>query len=101
MGKLVEQHADKVVVTTDNPRTENPKNIIDEILTGLTSANEATVIEDRAAAIAWTIANAGPSDIVLIAGKGHEEYQEVDGKRNPFSDTALAVAAAERKEGDA
>jgi UDP-N-acetylmuramoyl-L-alanyl-D-glutamate--2,6-diaminopimelate ligase len=100
MGELVERLADKMVVTTDNPRNENPQKIIDEILAGLRNADEATVIEDRAAAIAWTIAQAGPSDTVLIAGKGHEDYQEVDGERRPFSDAALAAAAAERKEGD-
>jgi UDP-N-acetylmuramoyl-L-alanyl-D-glutamate--2,6-diaminopimelate ligase len=92
MGDLVERHADHAVVTTDNPRAEDPKKIIDEILAGFANSDHAIVIEDRAAAIAWTIANAGPSDVVLIAGKGHEDYQEVDGKRHPFSDIALAAA---------
>jgi len=100
MGGLVERLADKIVVTTDNPRNENPQKIIEEILAGLSNSDDATVIEDRAAAIAWTIAEAGPSDVVLIAGKGHEDYQEVNGERRPFSDAALASAAAERKEGD-
>jgi UDP-N-acetylmuramoyl-L-alanyl-D-glutamate--2,6-diaminopimelate ligase len=100
MGKLAERLADVVVVTSDNPRGENPKKVIDEILAGFSRADEATVIEDRAAAIAWSIANAGPSDVVLIAGKGHEDYQEVDGKRHPFSDTALAVAAAKLRESE-
>ena len=100
MGRLVERLADKIVITTDNPRNEDPKEIIDEILAGLNNADNATVIEDRAAAIAWTIAEAGLSDTVLIAGKGHEDYQEVAGERRPFSDTAMAAAAAERKEGD-
>jgi UDP-N-acetylmuramoyl-L-alanyl-D-glutamate--2,6-diaminopimelate ligase len=98
MGDLVERLADNAVVTTDNPRWEDPKKIIDEILTGFANPDHATVIEDRAAAIAWTIANAGPSDVVLIAGKGHEDYQEVEGKRHPFSDIALAAAGL--KEGD-
>jgi UDP-N-acetylmuramoyl-L-alanyl-D-glutamate--2,6-diaminopimelate ligase len=98
MGDLVERLADNVVVTTDNPRWEDPKKIIDEILAGFANSDHATVIEDRAAAIAWTIANAGPSDVVLIAGKGHEDYQEVEGKRHPFSDIALAAAGL--KEGD-
>ena len=100
MGGLVERLADKIVVTTDNPRNEDPKKIIEEILAGLSNADKATVIEDRAAAIAWTIAEAGPSDVVLIAGKGHEDYQEVAGERRPFSDAALAAAAVERKEGE-
>jgi len=100
MGGLVERLADKIVVTTDNPRNEDPKKIIEEILAGLINADKATVIEDRAAAIAWTIAEADPSDVVLIAGKGHEDYQEVAGVRRPFSDVALAAAAVERKEGE-
>jgi UDP-N-acetylmuramoyl-L-alanyl-D-glutamate--2,6-diaminopimelate ligase len=100
MGELVERFADKVVVTTDNPRNEDPRAIIDETLAGFSDADSATVIEDRAAAIAWAIAEAGPGDIVLIAGKGHEDYQEANGRRRPFSDAALAAAAVDRKEGD-
>ncbi len=98
MGKLAERLADRVIITTDNPRYEEPKKIIDEILAGFSNANDATVIEDRAAAVAWAIANAGPTDVVLIAGKGHEEYQEVGSKRHAFSDYSLAVAAAKLKE---
>lgn len=99
MGKLAERFADKVVVTTDNPRREEPKKIINEILAGLSNTDRAIVIEDRAAAIGWAIANAGSSDVVLIAGKGHEDYQEVEGERHPFSDTALAIAASVIMEG--
>ena len=101
MGKLAERLADRVVITTDNPRHEDPQQIIDEILTGFSKADQATVIEDRAAAIAWAIANAGPTDVVLIAGKGHEDYQEVGSERHAFSDYALAVAAASLQEGRA
>ncbi len=101
MGELAERLADEVVVTSDNPRSENPVKIIDQTLAGFRNADAAIVIEDRAAAIAWTVANAGASDVVLIAGKGHEDYQEVGGKRRPFSDYALAFAAAKSKEGDA
>jgi len=100
MGGLVERFADRIVVTTDNPRNEDPKKIIEGILAGLGNAGKAIVIEDRAAAIAWTIAEAGLSDAVLIAGKGHEDYQEVAGERRPFSDAAMAAAAAARKEGE-
>ena len=100
MGKLVEHLADRVVVTTDNPRSEDPKKIVNDILAGLSRVDEAIVIEDRAAAIAWTIATADSSDVVLIAGKGHEDYQEVDGERRPFSDVALAVAASSLREGE-
>ncbi len=101
MGKLAERLADEVVITSDNPRSENPAKIIDETLAGFGNVDTAIVIEDRAAAIAWTVANAGASDVVLIAGKGHEDYQEVDGECRPFSDYALAIAAAKSKEGDA
>jgi UDP-N-acetylmuramoyl-L-alanyl-D-glutamate--2,6-diaminopimelate ligase len=100
MGKLVERFADNVVVTTDNPRSEDPKNIVNNILAGISNTDEVTVIEDRAAAIAWAIASADSGDVVLIAGKGHEDYQEVDGDRRPFSDTALAVAASRLREGE-
>jgi UDP-N-acetylmuramoyl-L-alanyl-D-glutamate--2,6-diaminopimelate ligase len=101
MGRFAERLADRVIITTDNPRHEDPRMIIDEILAGFSNASDATIIEDRAAAIAWAIANAGPTDVVLIAGKGHEEYQEVGSERHAFSDFALAVAAAKLKEGDA
>ena len=101
MGKLAERLADRVVITSDNPRHEDPQKIIDEILAGFSNADDATVIEERAAAIAWAIANAGPTDVVLIAGKGHEGYQEVGSERHAFSDYALAVAAAKLKEGGA
>ena len=99
MGKLVERLADNVVVTTDNSRSEDPQKIVNDILAGLANVDEAIVIEDRAAAIAWTIATADSSDVVLIAGKGHEDYQEVHGERRPFSDAALAVAASRLREG--
>ena len=93
MGKLAERLADNVIVTSDNPRNENPQEIIDQILVGFSKAEAVTVIEERSAAIAWTVANAGPADVVLIAGKGHEDYQEVAGDFHPFSDYALAAAA--------
>ena len=101
MGKLAERLANGVVITTDNPRHEDPQKIIADILAGFSNADDATVIEERAAAIAWTIANAGPTDVVLIAGKGHEDYQEVGSERHAFSDQALAIAAARLKEGGA
>ncbi len=94
MGRLAESLADNIVITTDNPRSESPNAIIDDILAGLDRPDAATVIEDRAAAIAWVVANAAPADMILIAGKGHENYQEIDGERLPFSDLAVATTAA-------
>lgn len=97
MAALAERLADNVVVTNDNPRSEDPQSIIADITDGFKDRGVVTVIEDRAAAIAWTVANAAPTDVVLVAGKGHENYQEVDGERQPFSDYALAAAIS--KEG--
>lgn len=98
MGRLAERLADHVVVTSDNPRNEDPQKIIDEIVAGFNQADHAIVIEDRAAAIAWAIANAGATDAVLVAGKGHENYQEIAGQRVSFSDLAIAAAAASARE---
>jgi len=98
MGRLAERLADRVIVTSDNPRNEDPEKIIDDVIAGFGNTNDVTVIEDRAAAIAWAVANSGPSDVVLIAGKGHEAYQEIGGDRHAFSDIALALAAAKLKE---
>ncbi len=95
MGRLAERLADKIVITSDNPRTENPASIIDDIVAGLSRADDAIVIEERAAAIAFAIANAGAADAILVAGKGHENYQEIGGRRLPFSDFAVALAASE------
>ena len=91
MGKLAERRADHLVITSDNPRTEDPAQIIGDIVAGL--SKEATIIEDRAAAISWAIHNAEERDVVLIAGKGHEDYQDVGRERLPFSDFAVALAA--------
>jgi len=92
MGKTAERHADHVLITSDNPRSEEPCSIIAAIVEGLTKPDRATIIEDRAAAIAWAIGQAAADDIVLIAGKGHENYQLVDGERLDFSDYGAALA---------
>jgi UDP-N-acetylmuramoyl-L-alanyl-D-glutamate--2,6-diaminopimelate ligase len=93
MAKLAERFADHVVVTSDNPRGEDPLGIIDEVLSGVSRPGAATVIEDRAAAIAWAVQQAGELDVVLIAGKGHEDVQQVGDTSRPFSDYAVAEAA--------
>jgi UDP-N-acetylmuramoyl-L-alanyl-D-glutamate--2,6-diaminopimelate ligase len=84
MGRIAEQMADVVIVTDDNPRSESSQQIIDDILAGMET--KPCVISDRRAAIAEAIAQAAPRDVVLIAGKGHEDYQEVGGERRPYSD---------------
>lgn len=93
MGRSAEQLANRIVVTSDNPRSEDPQLIIDEIVSGLARPELATIIEDRGAAIAWAIDQATETDIVLIAGKGHENYQQIGTERHPFSDYAVAEAA--------
>ena len=101
MGAAAERHADRIVITNDNPRGEDPRQIVDQIVAGLTHPERATIIEDRAAAIAWVIGQAADDDVVLLAGKGHEEYQEADGVRAPFSDVHLAAAALAARRADA
>jgi UDP-N-acetylmuramyl tripeptide synthase len=73
--------------------------IVDDILGGLAHPEEAVVIEDRAAAIAWAISAAASDDVVLIAGKGHETWQEANGQRIAFSDSAVAAKALAAREG--
>ena len=93
MARAAEQGADRVIVTDDNPRGENPQVIVADILGGFRDADAVVVVHDRAAAIRQAIDEAGPGDVVLVAGKGHEDYQLVGGERRPFSDTEAVRAA--------
>ncbi len=86
MAAVAEKFADTVVVTTDNPRSEKPESIVKDIVSGFHSAGEHVVELDRARAIKKAIAISGENDLVLVAGKGHEDYQEVNGLRLKFSD---------------
>jgi UDP-N-acetylmuramoyl-L-alanyl-D-glutamate--2,6-diaminopimelate ligase len=95
MGRAAEAFADLLVVTSDNPRYESVNSIINDVLSGLESPQEAQVEADRAAAISLAIRNSGPGDIVLVAGKGHETWQEVSGQKLPFSDEAVIRTALE------
>lgn len=95
MGGIASALADAVVVTSDNPRNEEPAGIIADILAGMPPGQ--TAISDRAAAIRHAINGAGSEDVVLIAGKGHEDYQEIHGVRQPFSDLEVARAALEER----
>ena len=88
MGAMAARHADHVVVTSDNPRGEKPQAIISQILLGVSGHAQVVVEADRALAIAHALSAAAPHDVLLIAGKGHEDYQEVAGQRLPFSDLA-------------
>ena len=91
MGEAASRLADRVIVTSDNPRFENPRAIIDEVRRGVRGA--CTIEPDRRRAIATALRNARRGDVVLIAGKGHEPYQEIRGVRHPFSDLDTARAA--------
>jgi len=97
MAAVAERQADRIIVTSDNPRSENPDAIISQVLLGLSRPEAAQVQPDRGAAIADAIAQAAPEDIVLIAGKGHEAWQEIAGQRIPFSDRSHAVEALEKR----
>ena len=92
MAAVAEQHADQVVVTSDNPRSENPLVIISQIMLGLSHRDAVHVQADRAAAIVHALTLAQARDVVLVAGKGHEAYQEVCGVKLPFSDRHHAQA---------
>jgi UDP-N-acetylmuramoyl-L-alanyl-D-glutamate--2,6-diaminopimelate ligase len=91
MGEIAQRCADKVVVTSDNPRTESPDKIIEHILQG--TSREVIVESDRRAAIRLAIGSADKNDVVLIAGKGHEDYQILGAQRLPFSDQSEARLA--------
>jgi UDP-N-acetylmuramoyl-L-alanyl-D-glutamate--2,6-diaminopimelate ligase len=90
MGAAAQHGADQVIVTSDNPRGEDPAAIIHQILLGTIAATHVRAEPDRAAAIRLALAEADALDVVLIAGKGHEDYQETAGRRQPFSDMAQA-----------
>ncbi|MBS0294333.1 MAG: UDP-N-acetylmuramoyl-L-alanyl-D-glutamate--2,6-diaminopimelate ligase [Proteobacteria bacterium] len=97
MGAVAQREADRVIVTSDNPRGEEPRAIIHQILQGMIASTHVSAEQDRAAAIAQAVAQAAPADVVLIAGKGHEDYQEAAGRRQPFSDMAQAREALVRR----
>jgi UDP-N-acetylmuramoyl-L-alanyl-D-glutamate--2,6-diaminopimelate ligase len=91
MGQIAERIADVAVVTSDNPRTEDPQQIIRDIVAGMQQPGR--IEPDRSAAIHWAVGAAKIGDIILIAGKGHEEYQDIAGVKQPFSDFRVAEAA--------
>ncbi len=95
MGRTAAELADESVVTDDNPRSEPPERIVQEILAGMPGTAAVRVEHDRALAIRDTLRRSGPEDVVLIAGKGHEEYQIYGSDRRPFSDQSVARAALE------
>ena len=89
MGGIAEQLADRVVVTDDNPRSEEPQAIVADILSGLLDAGHALAIHGRAEAVTSAIMQAKEEDVVLVAGKGHEDYQEISGKKYPMDERVI------------
>ena len=90
MAAIAEAHADRVIVTDDNPRSEDGDAIVADILAGFARPETVAVQRDRALAIDSAIATASAGDVVLIAGKGHEPYQEINGVKHPFDDSQVA-----------
>jgi len=90
MGRIASELGDVVVVTSDNPRSEEPSAIIAEIVDGMSGGAEAEVVVDRRAAIEHALGLAHDGDVVVIAGKGHETTQEVRGATLPFDDRDVA-----------
>ena len=97
MGAAAAAHADVIVLTDDNPRGEDGERIIEDVRGGIPKHARVLVERERAAAINMAVAGAGAGDVVLVAGKGHENYQEIRNQRLPFSDAAAVRAALEAR----
>ncbi|MNE07817.1 UDP-N-acetylmuramoyl-L-alanyl-D-glutamate--2,6-diaminopimelate ligase [compost metagenome] len=93
MAEVAERLADGVLVTDDNPRTEDPQQIFADIRPGFAQADAVEFVAGRGPAIAQLIASAGVDDVIVLAGKGHEDYQEINGERHDFSDLVEAEKA--------
>jgi UDP-N-acetylmuramoyl-L-alanyl-D-glutamate--2,6-diaminopimelate ligase len=95
MAKMAEAYADEIIVTDDNPRTEDAEKITNDIFSGFNDVSKIKLIHDRKQAISQAIKQAGNQDIILLAGKGHEDYQIIGDTKNPFSDVLVAKACLE------
>jgi UDP-N-acetylmuramoyl-L-alanyl-D-glutamate--2,6-diaminopimelate ligase len=100
MAAAAEQYAHRVVLTSDNPRSEDPQTILKQMLIGMQNAAKTKVIADRAQAILQTVQHANAQDVVLVAGKGHENDQEISGVKHPFSDVQHARDALTQRSKD-
>jgi len=96
MGSIAEQWADRVIVTDDNPRFENNVEIANDVLAGC-SSDKVMLIQDRKQAIQHAITHAAENDCIVIAGKGHETYQEINGIQYPFNDKRIAEEALHKR----
>jgi UDP-N-acetylmuramoyl-L-alanyl-D-glutamate--2,6-diaminopimelate ligase len=97
MAAIAARLADRVVVTSDNPRTEDPQRILEDVLQGIPDGVDRVVESDRGVAIAQTIAEADAADLVLVAGKGHEDYQILGTEKVHFDDREEAQKALRRR----
>lgn len=91
MAQVAESYADLIYLTSDNPRTEDPESILRDLMSGIRSASKARVIENRKEAIRGALRSASNHDVVVIAGKGHETYQEIRGVKHPFDDREVVL----------
>jgi len=98
MGRIAAENADFCVVTSDNPRTERPRAIIDDILAGIPEGTPMAVIEDRREAIGWAMEHHEPGDVIVLAGKGHETYQEVNGVKNHMDEREIVAEHLRKSE---
>lgn len=96
MGRIAAENADFAVVTSDNPRTEEPDAILADIMSGIPESAAVKVIPDRREAIAWVIDNHEPGDVILLAGKGHETYQEIHGVKYPMDERKIVAEYIQR-----
>ena len=96
MGRIASELADDIVLTDDNPRSEDPRRIVADIIEGIAPHAPLTVEHDRALAISLALTRCAPDDVVLIAGKGHEDYQIVGNERRAFRDQAVVAAELAR-----
>ena len=87
---MVEQNADRIIITDDNPRNENGDAIVDDIVSGLQKPSNVFIERNRGAAITYAFKQASVKDLILVAGKGHEEYQQLGDKKLSFSDRHYA-----------
>ncbi len=97
MGEVSGKYADLTVITSDNPRFEDPADIINDIKKGIMKTSGRHVeIDDRREAIDWVLKNAEDGDVIVLAGKGHEDYQEIKGKRYPMDERVIIQELLEK-----
>ena len=95
MGQVSGELSDFTIITSDNPRNEEPKDIMKDIETGINrTGGEYTMVEDRQEAVKYALVNARPGDVILVVGKGHEDYQEIKGVKYHMTDRELIENAA-------